>query len=90
MTLPFQNEENKNSIYSAFHDEYHRAITFVHEISGEKSLIWHRPWLEESIHLRSPHIHILNMIQILAMKNANEALLRETIVGIACGMLTTG
>ncbi len=62
----------------------------VHTLSGEKRLIAHRPWLEESIHLRSPHIHILNLLQILAIEDHDEALLRETLVGIACGMLTTG
>ncbi|MGE0616727.1 MAG: phosphoenolpyruvate carboxylase [Bacteriovoracia bacterium] len=70
--------------------EYEWAKTFTREISGQKDLIWHRPWLEESIRLRSPHIHILNLIQVLAMKRQNEFLLKETIVGIACGMLTTG
>jgi phosphoenolpyruvate carboxylase len=71
-------------------DEYMNAVAFVREISGQHNLIWHRPWLEESIQLRSPHIHILNLLQILAMRDSDETLLRETLVGIACGMLTTG
>lgn len=82
--------ELDQTLYSIFQKEYQNAILFVKEMSGENSLLWYRPWLEESIHLRSPHIHILNLLQIIAMDNADEALLRETIVGIACGMLTTG
>ncbi|MBY0516491.1 MAG: phosphoenolpyruvate carboxylase [Bacteriovoracaceae bacterium] len=70
--------------------EYKRAMQFVFDVTGEKQLIWYRPWLEESIRLRAPQIHILNLLQISAMKRSDEALLRETLVGIACGMLTTG
>lgn len=70
--------------------EFDRAARFVFEVSGEKQLLWHRPWLEESIRLRAAQIHILNLIQIRAMKREDESLLLETIVGIACGMLTTG
>ncbi len=70
--------------------EYNAAVEFVFAVTGEKKLIWHRPWLEESIHLRAPHVHILNVLQILAMRRQDESLLKETLVGIACGMLTTG
>lgn len=71
-------------------NELKAAKEFMAEITGEKKLIWHRPWLEESIRLRAPHIHILNILQISAMQRSDEALLRETLVGISCGMLTTG
>lgn len=70
--------------------EYQKALQFVRDLSGERSLLWYRPWLEESIRLRSVHISLLNLIQLLAMERGDELLLRETIVGIACGMLTTG
>jgi len=80
----------KREIVKSFESEFNAAKDFVHAMSGENGLIWHRPWLEESIRLRSPHIHILNLLQIIAMKNNNEKLLRETLVGIACGMLSTG
>lgn len=73
-----------------FKQEYDWTLEFFKSVSGQSKLIWHRPWLEESIQLRSPHIHILNLIQILAMRKKHEPLLRETLVGIACGMLTTG
>lgn len=78
------------SILTLFEEEYKRAVDFCFEVSGRNSLLWHRPWLEESIKLRSPYIHILNLLQILAMKRGDEKLLKETLVGIACGMLTTG
>lgn len=70
--------------------EFRSAVDFVHSMSGEKNLIWYRPWLEESIRLRAPYIHILNALQVQAMKRNDEPLLKETLVGIACGMLTTG
>ncbi len=73
-----------------FKEEFEAAKLFVYDLSGKKRLIAYRPWLEESIRLRSPHIHILNLLQIIAMKKSDEKLLRETLVGIACGMLTTG
>jgi phosphoenolpyruvate carboxylase len=72
------------------HEEFHKAVGFVKEISGHQHLIWYRPWLEESIGLRSPQIHMLNFLQILAMSHNDEKLLRETLVGISSGMLTTG
>ncbi|PIS10457.1 MAG: phosphoenolpyruvate carboxylase [Bdellovibrio sp. CG10_big_fil_rev_8_21_14_0_10_47_8] len=76
--------------FKKFDAEYKAAMEFVFSVTGEKSLIWYRPWLEESIRLRAPQIHILNILQILAMKRQDEVLLKETLVGIACGMLTTG
>ncbi|MCB0413046.1 MAG: phosphoenolpyruvate carboxylase [Bdellovibrionales bacterium] len=78
------------SIVNLFEEELKSAKEFVFFISDKNSLLWHKPWLEESIRLRSPHIHILNLLQIIAMSKNDEKLLRETLVGIACGMLTTG
>jgi len=79
-----------NKIFQEFFDEYLRTIKFVQEISGERKLLWHRPWLETSINYRSSMIHPLNILQLLALKNHDNSLLRETVTGIACGMLTTG
>ena len=76
--------------FALFEDEFKLSTSFVYEITKSRHLISHRPWLEESIRLRSPYISILNMLQIMAMENDNEALLKETLVGIACGMLSTG
>ncbi len=66
------------------------AEKFVHALSGQKNLLWHRPWLGASIQLRSPLIAPLNVLQTLALQNKDVLLLRESVSGIACGMLTTG
>jgi len=62
---------------------------------GSDTLLPERPWLEESIRYRAPMIHPLNLLQIelLAKPEWSEAetrLFRETVTGIAAGMLTTG
>lgn len=53
-----------------------------------------RPWLKESIFYRAPMIHPLNLLQIETLAGgrdaASERLFRETVTGIAAGMLTTG
>lgn len=83
-------KEQDAALFKKFRTEYQNASKFVLEVSKEKRLIWYRPWLEESIKLRASHIHILNLLQIHAINDGDEALLKETLVGIACGMLTTG
>jgi phosphoenolpyruvate carboxylase len=85
-----ENTVEMKALFMEIRREYSDALRFIQELTGQRQLIWHRPWLEESIQLRSSYIHILNLVQIQAMENHNEELLRETIVGIACGMLTTG
>lgn len=74
----------------SFRKEYAESLRFLHEVTGENSLLWYRPWLEESIQLRSPMIHPLNLLQMIIMKKANPVMMRETVAGIATGMLTTG
>lgn len=74
----------------SFRTEYAEAIKCVREITGERSLLWYRPWLETSISLRSPLIHPLNVLQLIALENKDIKLLRETVTGVASGMLTTG
>ena len=74
----------------AFESEYRQACSFVRSMSGEQNLLWFRPWLGESIQLRSPMIHPLNLLQISATKNRNANLLRTTVTGISSGMMTTG
>jgi phosphoenolpyruvate carboxylase len=83
-------KEGGAKLFEPFDGEFKKAVRFVREVSQSKLLIAHRPWLEESIRLRSPYIHILNLLQIMAMRDHDEKLLKETLVGIACGMLTTG
>lgn len=73
-----------------FRKEYTEALQCVHEITNEQSLLWYRPWLETSIDLRSPLIHPLNVLQLIALEKKDIKLLRETVTGIASGMLTTG
>jgi phosphoenolpyruvate carboxylase len=59
-------------------------------LSGTRNLLWFRPWLGDSIRLRAPLIHPLNLAQIVALKRRNADLLSETVMGVASGMLTTG
>lgn len=70
--------------------EFGLAQTFFRDISNSSELIPERPWLVESIFLRSPVVSVLNMLQITAIEKGDEELLRETVAGVACGMLTTG
>ncbi|WP_148278681.1 phosphoenolpyruvate carboxylase [Bdellovibrio bacteriovorus] len=74
----------------SFRMEYAKAVKCIREITGEKSLLWYRPWLETSIGLRSPLIHPLNVLQLVALETKDIKLLRETVTGVASGMLTTG
>ena len=52
-------------------------------------------WLKESIYYRAPMLHPLNLLQLQALRSPRwtpetERLFRETVTGIAAGMLTTG
>ncbi|WII72193.1 phosphoenolpyruvate carboxylase [Bdellovibrio sp. 22V] len=78
------------SFLTSFHSELRLCHKAFVEITGQKKLLWYREWLEESIHLRSPLIHPLNVLQLIALKNRDIPLLRETVTGVASGMLTTG
>jgi len=73
-----------------FKDEYERTVKCFKYITGEEEFLWFRPWLSQSIYFRSSMIHPLNLIQLEALEREDEALLRETVTGIACGMMTTG
>lgn len=70
--------------------EFNRSVDFFKEISCEDDFTWYRPWLGESVYFRSSMIHPLNVIQKLALERKDHVLLRETVTGIASGMLTTG
>ncbi|MNK92000.1 phosphoenolpyruvate carboxylase [compost metagenome] len=74
----------------SFKTEYNLSLQALREVSGEQSLLWYRPWLSTSIGLRSPLIHPLNVLQLIALQKKDVLLLRETVTGIASGMLTTG
>lgn len=84
------NDEEKSFWKKRITEEIEESIKFFREISGEKSFTWFRPWLGESIYFRSSMIHPLNVIQKLALERNDHVLLRETVTGISCGMLTTG
>ena len=76
--------------YKRFKKEYEGALELVAWISGSSNPLWFRPWLGASIRLRSPMIHPLNLLQVIAIQEKDAKLLRCTVTGIASGMLTTG
>lgn len=78
------------TVYLRFLNEYNATVKAFQEITSEKQLLWFRPWLGESIQLRSSMIHPLNLLQITAKKKHEADLLRVTVTGISSGMLTTG
>lgn len=82
--------EEKNHWKKTFQDEYQRSLNFFAELTGNKSFTWFRPWLGESIFFRSSMIHPISVIQKISLERRDAVLLRETVTGIACGMLTTG
>lgn len=82
--------EHVQQIVEEFSREYHDACSFVRTLSRKRDLVWFRPWLSKSIQLRSPMIHPLNLIQMIAIERKNSQLLRETVTGISSGMMTTG
>lgn len=83
-------DEEKSFWKRKITEELEESIKFFKEISGERNFTWFRPWLGESIYFRSSMIHPLNVIQKLALERNDHVLLRETVTGISCGMLTTG
>lgn len=83
-------QNRDEALIAKVRDEHQNALRFVQAVSQQKDLMWHRPWLGESIRLRASTVHILNLLQIIALESDDEALLKESIVGIASGMLTTG
>lgn len=80
----------KQKMIECFRVEFQKTQKFYREITKEKNPLWFRPWLGESIRLRSSMIHPLNLLQILAEREKDGELLRLTVTGIASGMLTTG
>lgn len=83
-------QKNKDIFSKSFQKELALTLKAFRELTGKKDVLWFKPWLKESIRLRSPLIHPLNLAQLKAWKTGQSGLLREASVGIACGMLTTG
>jgi len=86
----FMEKSHADEVYTIVANELELAQKFFEEVSGQKDLLFFRPWLGESIELRSRMIHPINLLQIRALKNQDYQLLRETVTAIACGMMTTG
>jgi len=76
--------------FFAFKEEMDKTQIFFKAVTGQSDFTWYRPWLGESIRLRSPMIHPLNLLQILAEQEKNAELLRVSVTGISSGMMTTG
>lgn len=83
-------EEEKSFWRKKIMEEFNLSVNFFHELTDQQDFTWFRPWLGESIFFRSSMIHPLNIIQKLALERNDHILLRETVTGIASGMLTTG
>ncbi|MBC19990.1 MAG: phosphoenolpyruvate carboxylase [Planctomycetaceae bacterium] len=83
-------QEVQQDIYAEFVREFNQTVTFFKEITQEDNFLWFRPWLQQSIEYRSSMIHPLNIIQLESLRREDPNLLRDTVTGIACGMLTTG
>jgi phosphoenolpyruvate carboxylase len=82
--------DRKKEAFSEFADEFAKTMKFFKELTGHDDVLWFRPWLKESIRLRSPMIHPLNLLQLLSQQSGDTHLLRVTVTGISSGMMTTG
>ncbi len=80
----------KAQAWQDFSSEHEKACRCAVAILGTRDFLKARAWLDESIRLRSPMIHPLNLLQILAMKSKDANLLRVTVAGISSGMMATG
>ena len=83
-------KEQGEKFYELFRSELEGARELVRNLSGSENPVWFRPWLGASIRLRTPMIHPLNLIQVLALESGDTALFRTTATGISAGMMTTG
>ena len=83
-------KELRVKVFEEFKKELHATEKFFKEITGGKEHLWFRPWLQDSIDFRSPMIHPLNLCQLESLRRGDLNLLRSSVTGIACGMLTTG
>ena len=80
---------------SELDEDFEAAMDLACRAVGAGTLLPDRPWLEESIRYRAPMINPLNLLQIELLgrpewSEADVRLFRETVTGIAAGMLTTG
>lgn len=82
--------DEKEKWFKKVNEELKLTEIFFKDIMGHNDYTWYNKRLGESIVYRSSMIHPLNVIQKIALERNNSVLLRETVTGIACGMLTTG
>lgn len=82
--------ELQEKAFEEFLTEYRLACNLVYTMTDGKNLLWFRPWLKESINLRSSMIHPLNVLQIIGHQTDDLDLIRKCVAGISTGMLTTG
>lgn len=83
-------EDQKEFWKTKIRKEYELTVSFFKAITAASDFTWFQPRLGESIIFRSSMIHPLNVIQKISLERNDHVLLRETVTGIACGMLTTG
>jgi phosphoenolpyruvate carboxylase len=81
---------NQAEILRLFKEEEKKARAFLAAVKPGTGAESDRGWLYESIRLRSPMIHPLNLLQLIALRNNESDLLRMTVTGIASGMVATG
>ncbi len=87
--------ETPDELVAGLDEDYGAAVELARRASGSEDLLPERPWLAESIRYRAPMIHPLNLLQVQLLdredwSEAEVELFRETVTGIAAGMLTTG
>lgn len=87
MNLPKKDAEQ---FFKEIKKELELTKQFLSELTRREDALWFRPWLKDSIFMRSSMIHPLNLIQLIALERKNTKLLQESVTGVACGMLTTG
>jgi phosphoenolpyruvate carboxylase len=83
------------AILGRLEQEWEDARDLALLLSSDGELLSYRPWLRESIFYRAPMIHPLNLLQIEVLESQDlsedeQMLFRETVTGVAAGMLTTG
>lgn len=83
-------KERVEKTQKEFQMELDKTQRFLKELTRGKDLMWSRPWLPESVQLRSTLIYPLNLLEIDALQREDIPLLRECVSGIASGMQTTG
>lgn len=80
----------QKKVFHEFQAEVQLVKNFLFSMTGRKVLLWDKPWLADSIRLRSSMIHPLNILQIQGNRDNDESLVRKTVAGISSGMMTTG